>query len=895
MLTPDIIKQLFANQADTVIVTPNRRLSNYLIQQYNQYQQQVNYNDNDNDSYSSFAIANLSGVAANIYPLNSWLEQLWSAARDEQRVLSPLQQQLIWEQIIAATELGQQLLNVKIAAEQAAQAWNVLQEWQISLQELQQYTLSTSGADCRIFLNWASNYQDRLTAKRWLDFNSMLDQLIKLLTQIIPLSLPKQCYLIGFRELTPQQQQLKTALGQAGVKVIEQHLVNMADNKANKVIAVSAADAEQEYLLAAKWAQQQRQANPQHRIGIMVPELATCRKEVEQAFVSVFGYNVGTDSYNISAPRPLATYSMIDTALLIIQLAASDLVELELFSRLLRSNYIASSTELPARSLFDVKLRELQIGKFIWQTLTDYVAELALGDNYQKFNSVWQNWCAVVPAAQTAEVHSVQHWADLITNLLQSWGWPGDGELSSVEQDLLASWQLLLTDYLQLADLLGQHNFATAWHTLVKLAANRPFLPETGDPPIQVLGLLEAAGMPFDQLWLCGMHSDYWPPEPQPNPFIPLPLQIKYGLPHSSPQRELTVAKQLTAMLINGGKQRVVISYPQQLADVKLAISPLLQHVEQSNSDEIVEPLTIPIVPTIELAQSNDLYGPAYTQAALVPGGSRVLKLQANCPFWAFAEIRLGAKPLKTATLGLTAAERGTLLHDVLAEFWLQIGKVNNIWQNLTAAEISDYLEKIIYKKLSKFKAKRELLLTPDYFNLESKRLQNLLTAWLELERQREPFTVYQLETKRLIRLGSLQFSLRLDRIDQLMSGEIFIIDYKTGKPQISGWFGERVLEPQLPLYCLATESMAAELMAAEVSSTEIALAVINTNQLKLLNYSALQHANKAATWQQQLQIWRQNLTDIADEFAQGYAAVQPAQGTATCRNCQLQSFCRIQ
>ena len=53
-----------------------------------------------------------------------------------------------------------------------------------------------------------------------------------------------------------------------------------------------------------------------------------------------------------------------------------------------------------------------------------------------------------------------------------------------------------------------------------------------------------------------------------------------------------------------------------------------------------------------------------------VRGGARVLELQSQCPFRAFAELRLGAQPLQEPQAGIERRTRGTILHRALQEFW---------------------------------------------------------------------------------------------------------------------------------------------------------------------------------------------------------------------------------
>ncbi len=48
-------------------------------------------------------------------------------------------------------------------------------------------------------------------------------------------------------------------------------------------------------------------------------------------------------------------------------------------------------------------------------------------------------------------------------------------------------------------------------HGLRASPSSTVFQPEGGDPPVQVLGLLEAEGLEFDHLWITGLTSEGWP------------------------------------------------------------------------------------------------------------------------------------------------------------------------------------------------------------------------------------------------------------------------------------------------------------------------------------------------------------------------------------------------
>ena len=68
------------------------------------------------------------------------------------------------------------------------------------------------------------------------------------------------------------------------------------------------------------------------------------------------------------------------------------------------------------------------------------------------------------------------------------------------------------------------------------------FQPEGTDAPIQLLGVLEGAGLDFDALWVAGLSADRWPPAPAPNPLLPLHWQRERNVPRSSAENELAHA-----------------------------------------------------------------------------------------------------------------------------------------------------------------------------------------------------------------------------------------------------------------------------------------------------------------------------------------------------------------
>ena len=84
-----------------------------------------------------------------------------------------------------------------------------------------------------------------------------------------------------------------------------------------------------------------------------------------------------------------------------------------------------------------------------------------------------------------------------------------------------------------------------------QLCRQRIFQPETrGQPAIQVLGVLESAGLSFYALWVMGMNDDLWPPAPRPNPLLPAELLRAAGAAHASAEVELDFARRVHGRLL---------------------------------------------------------------------------------------------------------------------------------------------------------------------------------------------------------------------------------------------------------------------------------------------------------------------------------------------------------
>jgi ATP-dependent helicase/DNAse subunit B len=187
------------------------------------------------------------------------------------------------------------------------------------------------------------------------------------------------------------------------------------------------------------------------------------------------------------------------------------------------------------------------------------------------------------------------------------------------------------------------------------------------------------------------------------------------------------------------------------------------------------------------------------------------------------------------------------------------------------------------------------------YLELEGQRLTRLVTEWLEYESSRAAFEVQETEASRTETIAGLTLKLRLDRIDRLNDGTVLVIDYKSGNVSPKSWDLPRPEDVQLPLYAgfaLDREKeplgglVFAKIRPGDQSFTGRVFAPTTNLLPSLKNTSALA---KNLLTAEDLIDWRDAIEQLAHDFLDGRAEVDPRDYPETCDRCGLQSLCRIQ
>lgn len=858
-----MIKNSKIQQSVKIVLTPNSRLSRTLKQD----------------------------ISHKALPLSSWLMSLYQDLLFEvdqcPTLLSPDQELLIWQNIISQSPFGQQLLQVETTAKAAMQAYAQLRSWCVSLTDLAAHCFSL---DTKAFQQWAHEFEQHTHTEQSLSQACLIDWIIE---HINTSYVPQQLTLINFDDITPQTQKLLNRLSDLGCKLDQQQIT--LKNQTEAVITTN--DLQTEIITMARWAKAMHQQNPTAKIQCIVPNLTQIRPEIQRCFAEVFSpaaqFNPEYTQaiYNISGGYALSSAPIIHCALQLLNLNAYK-IDYQQLSSLLTTAFINGFTiEAQNRAYADKQFRNFDETKLSWRLilkqLEKHWAE-ALPNLLQQC-SQWHELRHKLPKKQT-----LLQWRDSFYQLLTSIGWPGERTLNSREHQEVNRFYKLLNQLPSLLNNERTFNYQEVLRLLQQLCNNTVFEIETEDGPIQVLGLLEAAGITADYCWFMHLDDKTWPEAAKPNPLLPYQLQQTLNMPHSSAQRELDYCQTMQQRL-KKSCSHIIYSYHQYDGDKQLFISPLIKHtiqIEQVAQCDYT-PIIMQITNSAQCHYVDDQQAPAITKNENVPGGTQIFKNQAACPFRAFATHRLHAQGLTTPSIGLDAAQRGSLLHSCLDNVWATL-KTQAGLLNCDNEQLAQIIEQAIAKAFDDCFPYQSNKITLIFKQLEFKRLTLLLQQWLEHEKQRPAFKVVAHEKQRRAEFHGLNIKLKIDRIDQLDNGERLLIDYKTSKTNVENWYGSRPREPQLPLYSVIENDIDA-ICFAQVRIDELKFNGISANDTYIRGINSLANVKDdiPETWQQLQQQWHTVLQQLAQDFLNGNAVVDPLDET-TCQYCDLHSLCRI-
>ncbi|MBL8266764.1 PD-(D/E)XK nuclease family protein, partial [Steroidobacter sp.] len=598
----------------------------------------------------------------------------------------------------------------------------------------------------------------------------------------------------------------------------------------------------------------------------------------------------------IAAPVPLASYPVVDAALLVLQFALHDRPATHA-GRLLRSPFIAGGeTEKDRRAMADFRLREDQRDRWDWFELERWAGATGCDQLALAARQV------VAEIRDKTSKTGASAWAERFHAWLRAAGWPGERSLSSVEHQTVRKFHDALAEFGTLDAVTAPLSASSALSRLQELLRDTAFEPETQATSITVIDPATVAGMTFDATWVMGLDAARLPEPVNPDPLLPVALQRAAKIPEATAEGVMQLSRTRLARWTSSAPD-VVLSWPRQEGEAELQPSPMLSAWPSIKGGDIAIAAVRPLRRTLFdqrplLEHMRDEFAPRLT-VKTARGGAMTLELQSRCPFRAQAQIRLGAEQLPTVSIGVEPIDRGIILHRVLEEIWGWLrshSALVAVDEETLASRVSDSAQRHTLKALQPTVRYRERLAALEAANVAKQVLQ-----LLAVEKQRPPFSMRLTETSEPYSIGGLSITLQPDRIDELAQGGHLLIDYKLGDSHSPRqWLDTRPgrpMRPQLPLYGLAHAETLRGLSYVVLAAGAVeyrgwsdgAFVGEGVQQYPLGVRLRPEHPQD---WPSLVDHWRKTLTHLAEGFVEGQAMVDPL--PQECTHCHLSAFCRV-
>jgi probable DNA repair protein len=846
-----------------------------------------------------------------ILPVEAWLsreiERHAARAGGVPRLLSPSEEWFLWRQCAAEATRELELVNRGALAEALRRASATAADFGIGIPLTE--TVSSPGVEVALLAEVQRAVVERCRTLSAATAASLVGRLAELAEKPSAIG-------AGFLMLPPRLRALITE--------------PEATEKGSSVTphVVLAADELDELECIAEWCKERVDRDRNARLLIALPGAPGTRERlatlIRQAISPHAWLNLGAQSNStdvdsslvvIEGGMPLAGVPAVAHALTTLSWLSGNAGDFEAVSGWLRAPYWTSPSPV-VRARLDLWLRERERMRF---NLRDLVAALNAAPT------------ALVPAAREigAQVNkaamvlgqgaaSPRDWSERFRAALEVFGWPGERARNSGEQQTVVRFHELLDEFGQLAAVARSISRDNAVQWFTELATRTSYRPADDDAIITISPLLAAPVVRYDAIWVAGLHAEAFPQPVQPDPFLPLAAQLSTGVPAASAAGRLAEARALISSWRDCAAE-LVLSAPARAEDLELLPSPLLRQwlpdqagaADASEASSIWLPVRAHRDGVLEAFEDDS--GPSWPKDRPLPSGTRSLDLQNQCPFRAYAELRLGSTPLDAPEPGIAADLRGQLLHAALQKLWGRLRDSRGL-AALSESALSAAVHRCVEEAANDIvrgsassnrtrptrsnDAQADLFGNPHYspaLSRECRRAERLITALCSVERERAPFRVESTELESVFNLKGAQLRIRIDRVDALESGGRAILDYKSGRRTTADWYGERPSHPQLLAYLAALGEDIAAMATVNVTAREVRFdGIASSPELlpKLKGVEAPYGIPPGDAWALRRQEWVSRVEQLAAAFLAGRATLDPKPGA--CDYCHVASICRI-
>jgi ATP-dependent helicase/nuclease subunit B len=344
--------------------------------------------------------------------------------------------------------------------------------------------------------------------------------------------------------------------------------------------------------------------------------------------------------------------------------------------------------------------------------------------------------------------------------------------------------------------------------------------PEVSGAHLRIYGQLEARLTQCDRIILGGLVEGVWPPAPRNDPWLSRPMRHQLGL--DLPERRIGLSAHDFAQLL--GAEEVILSHAAKVGGAPSVASRFLHRLEAVAGETRWDAAKAAGEKYIHFANELDRpekVEPIPQPMPRPPRAARPLKLSVTAiedwlrdPYTVYARHILNLSPLDPVDLPLSAADRGSAIHDALGDF-------TQAYKTTLPDDPASALRRIGEKHFAPLMDRPEAraLWWPRFL-----RIASWFAGW-ESERRINVRTI-DAEIRGRISIpldhGRTFFlSARADRIEHRTDRTFAILDYKTGAPPT----GKQVrmgLSPQLTLEAAILREGGFDGIAAGASVSEL-------------------------------------------------------------------------
>ena len=352
--------------------------------------------------------------------------------------------------------------------------------------------------------------------------------------------------------------------------------------------------------------------------------------------------------------------------------------------------------------------------------------------------------------------------------------------------------------------------------------------PEKPGAMLHIYGPLESRLMQADRIVGGGLIEGVWPPAPRSDPWLSRPMRHELGL--DLPERRIGLSAHDFAQLL--GNDDVILSHSAKAGGAPAVASRFLHRLEAVAGEERWDAAKAAGKQYVDFALALDAPAevkPIAQPAPRPPRATRPLRLSVTQiedwlrdPYTIYARHILNLQPLDPVDMPLSAADRGSAIHNALGDFTKTYSKDLPADPVRVLREIGD-------------KHFKPLMQRPEARALWWPRFQRIVKWFSEWEtKRRGDIAAIEAEINGKIQIQldnerSFTLTARADRIERRTDDSFAILDYKTGQPPTAKQV-RMGLSPQLTLEAAILRGGGFEGIDAGSSVGEIAYVRISGN-----------------------------------------------------------------